>query len=188
VAAAKPGTAVQTTVTIHPRGKLDLPAYTLKDYQLVWEVKDQAGKALESGFTNLPVIRPGAQSFTQQVNWTMPAQNPSQVTFTLLSPLNYPVYDTTIYLQKPAAPKIRSVITGESGVRIVFDKDAATQYYKVNYGKGDFTASSDTTINHYIDITKLEKGQSYQFQVVGINPIGEGTPAETIRTPICCRQ
>ncbi|QHT69001.1 hypothetical protein GXP67_21280 [Rhodocytophaga rosea] len=177
---AKPGETVRTTVTIQPRGKLDLPAYTLRNYQLVWEVKDRQGKCTESGMATLPQIKPGDKALTQTIQWKMPQENPGQIKFSLLSPTHYNVYDTIVYLQKPAAPEIKAVITGESGVRIVFEKNSTAAYYIVKYGKNDFAATSDTTINHYIDIKKLEKGESYHFQVIGLNDLGLGTPSKTI--------
>ncbi|MDO1449392.1 glycoside hydrolase family 2 TIM barrel-domain containing protein [Rhodocytophaga aerolata] len=176
----KPGEKQTSTLTIHPRATLDLPAYTLRNYQLVWEVKDGQDNTVESNFVQLPTIQPGDQPLTQTINWTVPSSNPSHIKFSLLSPVNYHVYDTIIYLQKPAAPVVKKVIAGENGVRIVFEKNVTAPYYTVKYGINGFTRQSDTTINHYIDIKKLDKDQPYQFQVIGINHLGEGTPSQTI--------
>jgi beta-galactosidase len=176
----QPGAKVNTTLTIHPRTTLDLPAYTLRNYQLLWEVLDTKGTVAESGFTSLPAIRPGDKLLTQAINWTVPSSNAGQVKISLLSPVNYNVYDTLIYLQKPVAPVVKKVIPGESGVRIIFEKNATATEYTVKYGKEGFTAQSDTTLNDYIDIKKLDKGQPYQFQVIGLNALGEGTPSKAI--------
>jgi beta-galactosidase len=159
---------------------LDLPAYTLRNYQIVWEVLDTKGAVAESGFTTLPAIRPGDKPLTQAINWTMPASNAGQLKISLLSPVNYNVYDTIIYLQKPVPPVVKKVIPGENGVRIVFEKNATAREYTVKYGKEKFTAQSDTTLNDYIDVKKLDKGQLYQFQVIGLNALGEGTPSQTV--------
>jgi beta-galactosidase len=174
------GQTLTTTVAIQPRGIRDLPAYVLRNYTLVWEVKDAAGRHQQGGFFNLPEIKPGAKAVNQPIRWTVPEQNAGWITCTLLSPTGYAVYDTTVYLQKPSAPEIRAVIPGESGVRIVFGKTPGAEQYVVSYGQTDFSGRSDTTINHYVDIPKLEAGKSYRFRVAGLNGLGEGTPSETV--------
>ncbi|GEO03580.1 hypothetical protein AAE02nite_12440 [Adhaeribacter aerolatus] len=176
-----PGRSVKTTVRLQPREKLDLPAYTLRDYKLVWEAQDTNGKILQSGFNILPVIKPGDKTLITNINWKVPAQNPGTLKVILLSPTGYDVYDTLVYLQKPVAPKIKAIIPGENGVRVLFEKNPTAEYYVVRYGKNDLSSRSDTTINHYLDIKKLEKDQVYQFAVAGINNLGEGAPSEPVK-------
>jgi beta-galactosidase len=177
----RPGTRVSSTVTIRPRGRLDLPAYPLRNYKLVWELQDGEGKPVQGGFTPLPEIRPGGNIPAQQLTWTVPAQPPGAINYSLLSPTGYAVYDTTVYLQKPKAPRVEAVIPGPNSVRLVFARDPMAEAYVVRYGSSDFSSRSDTTINHYVDIPKLENGQTYQFQLLGLNPLGEGEPSQTVK-------
>ncbi len=170
-----------STVTVQPRGKLDLPAYMLRNYTLAWQASDSQGKHLDGGFATLPTITPGGKPTQQMVVWRAPVGQIAQAKYSLISPTGYTVYDTTIYTQKPAAPAIQEVIPGDGGVRVVFNTVPGATGYVVRYGKTDFSQRSDTTIHHYVDIRKLDAGRTYQFQVVGINSIGEGDPSATVK-------
>lgn len=170
----QPGRKVKSTVTISPRGSLDLPAYVLRNYKLIWQVLDIQGNTGQQGFQNLPLVKPGSRPFALSLNWQVPERDAGGLKLSLLSPTGYAVYDTLVYLQKPRAPKITSVISGEGGVRVVFEKNPTAEYYVVRYGTGKPDSRSDTTTNHYVDIKKLEKGQTYQFAVAGLNALGEG--------------
>ncbi|MDJ1493199.1 glycoside hydrolase family 2 TIM barrel-domain containing protein [Cytophagaceae bacterium DM2B3-1] len=176
------GTSKSVTISIEPRTVLDLPAYTLKNYTLVWQATDSQDRYLDGGFTTLPTIAPGSKAFQQSITWKAASTQIAKTTYTLLSPTGYAVYDTTVYLQKPTPPVIKQMITGEGGVRILFDKVASAQQYFLRYGKTDFSSVSDTTTHHFIDISKLEAGQSYQFQLVAINAAGESIPSATAKT------
>ncbi|MDJ1504196.1 glycoside hydrolase family 2 TIM barrel-domain containing protein [Xanthocytophaga agilis] len=176
------GTDRSTIVSIEPRTLLDLPAYTLRGYTLVWEATDSQDRYLDGGFTTLPTVTPGSKAVRQAITWQVASTQIAKTTYTLLSPTGYAVYDTTIYLQKPALPVIKQLIPGEGGVRIIFDKVASAQQYFLRYGKTDFSLVSDTTSHHFIDISKLESSQSYQFQLVAINAAGDGPPSATATT------
>ncbi|MGV3505475.1 MAG: sugar-binding domain-containing protein [Adhaeribacter sp.] len=179
--APQPGQQVKSTVTISPRGRLDLPAYVLRNYKLVWQVLDARGQTAQQGFQSLPPVKPGSRPFSTSLTWQMPGREAGGLKLSLLSPTGYAVYDTLVYLHKPRAPKITQVITGESGVRVLFEKNPTAEYYVVRYGTGKLDSRSDTTTNHYVDIKKLEKGQTYQFAVAGLNALGEGEASAPVQ-------
>ncbi len=168
------------SITIIPRQVLDLPAYILRDYLLVWKATHFDG-TIKGGFRKLPEIKPGDGAISETINWQSD-DTISSLQVVLLSPLNYSVYDTTICFQKPPPPKIVYAQGGRSqmnntppnsgSIRVVFEKNDAAVAYKVKYGKDGLTSETESTINHFIDIPNLAFGETYQIAVVAINGAG----------------
>ncbi|MGI8634865.1 MAG: hypothetical protein ACR2KZ_05630, partial [Segetibacter sp.] len=63
-------------------------------------------------------------------------------------------------------------------IRIVFSKKVPHSYFKAKYGVNDLSKETSLTLNNFIDIPKLQFGETYQFVVVGVNGAGEGEPSE----------
>lgn len=197
-------TDVTTTgalVSLTPRRVLDLPAYTLTGYRLVWTVLDTKGRSMKSGFRPLPVIKPGDAILRQPVLWAKtdkPNDSSSRkptpdstltaaVQISLVSPLNYAVYDTTLYFQKPQSPVILSAMGGRTEqnntspntgmMRVTFAPVPGATAYKLRYGIKNLTDETPLTINHYADVPKLAFDTTYRVAVVAVNPAGESEPA-----------
>lgn len=174
------------TIVLTPRNVLDLPAYTINKYRLVWKLKDAEGQIKEAGFEMLPVIKPGDRNVKQTINWQ--SENSLSLQIELVSPLNYSVYDTTIYFRKPQIPKIIYAKGGRTllndfpsksgGVRVVFEKNPLATSYKMRYGIGGLSEETTASSNHYLDIPKLDFGQTYQVALVSINAAGESEPSD----------
>lgn len=169
------------TISIQPRLLLDLPAYTLHNYTLLWKVCNSK-KVLQTGsFINLPDIKPGDALLQFPIKWQMP-EGAFKLHVALISPLNYSVADTIIYLQKPATPKIIYAASGRTqmndlrensgSIRVVFEKNEATSY-KLRYGKNGLTNETLPTRNNYFIVPNLSFGDTYQIAVVAINSFGE---------------
>lgn len=175
------------TIVLTPRTILDLPAYTINNYRLVWNLKDTRGEVKQAGFGMLPVIKPGDKNSIQSINWKQP-ENALSLQIELVSPLNYAVYDTTIFFKKPQTPRIiydigiRTLLndfSAKSGaIRVVFEKNISATAYKIRYGKESLTEETPATVNHYMDIPALDFGQVYQFALVAVNPAGESETTE----------
>jgi beta-galactosidase len=181
------------TVTITPRKVFDLPAYSMKDYVLLWEGFNEDKTIKDGGFINLPVIRPGDKDIQQVIPW----KNMTGITHfkvELLTPHNYSVHDTTLFFQKPLAPKVVSatgVRTYQNGVgpntgaiRVIFERNDPSTLYKVKYGINDFSKETAPTLNNYIDILKLPYNETYQLVVAGVNSLGEGTVSEVKKVKV----
>lgn len=181
------------TIEIQPRLSLDLPAYSLHNYILAWKIYDIKGLIQKGGFINLPLINPGDKSMQFPINWQMPP-GAFKLQVSLLSPLNYEVADTVIFLQKPVAPKIiyarggrtqMNDLGGNSGsIRIVFDKNETATSYKLLYGKSSLTNETGPTRNSYFNIPGLSFGDTYKAAVVGINSFGQSDPTDTVLVKI----
>ncbi|MHB1177242.1 MAG: glycoside hydrolase family 2 TIM barrel-domain containing protein, partial [Daejeonella sp.] len=172
------------TISIKPRLLLDLPAYPLHHYSLVWKVFDVKGIVQKGGFINLPDLKPGDAGRRFPISWQMPV-DAFNLQVSLLSPLNYCVADTVIFLQKPSTPKITyaagvrtqmNYLGNTGNIRLVFEKNVTTPYYKLRYGKNGLTSETLSTRNNYFNISNVVTGDTYQVAVVGINSFGESVP------------
>lgn len=185
------GTSADVIIT--PRKTLDLPAYVLRNYSLAWEGFDDSNHLVQGGFFPLPVITPGDGNIRQPVSWKKTVQL-SHIVIKLISPLNYTVYDTTIYFKKPQPPAIlfayggrtlqNDAPAGSGSIRIVFTKREPHAYYKARYGLQDLSQETPVTLNSYIDIPKLSFGATYQVALVGVNGAGESAPSEISRIQV----
>lgn len=169
-------------VSIIPRQVLDLPAYVLSDYRLVWQGFDDHGELKDGGFIRLPVIRPGDKEVSRSILWKDMSVL-SYLKIELLSPGNYSVYDTLICLKKPMAPVVTSyrgirtlmndIPVNSGSIRVTFNKAHPGTAYKVKYGINELSQESAPTLKNYVDIPNLPFGQLYKVAVVGVNACGE---------------
>jgi beta-galactosidase len=181
---AKTSTAV---LNLKPRLKLDLPAYSMRDYRVVWRTTDANGRHLSADFLSLPLIKPDDKALTKTLSWPQHS-NAAMLQVELVSDLNYAVFDTTIFFSKPKSPTIIHAVgartqgnelkAGTAVIRVVFEKSYLAQGYKIKYGKDDLKSETPVTVNSFIDIKGLNFNQKYKFQVVAINSFGESEPSE----------
>jgi beta-galactosidase len=176
----------RTTAVITPRRVLDLPAYTLTGYRLVWRVADDQGHFVRGGYDNLPAIRPGSATLRRELPWAARA-GWAQVNLALVSPLGYAMYDTTLYFQKPSSPHLLSAQSGRTRqndptantgtLRLTFKPSTGAAAYQARYGLQELTKETAPTVNSYLDIPNLAFGQTYQVAVVAANGAGLGEPS-----------
>jgi beta-galactosidase len=171
------GDQVSVDFQLKPRQILDIPAFTLNDYRLVWEVKDKDGKTESGGLFKLPAIVPGSQTLNFTANWKKTNET-ALMKVTLLSPTGYNVKDTILYFTKPLSPKVLSIIHASRSVRVVFERNESATEYVLNYTANGVTKTTASTIDHYIDLTGLPAEVLCQLSVVGINTLGEGEPSQ----------
>ena len=190
------------TVTLQPRRPLDLPAYPLHGYRLLWKRTDAGGKIAQSGLIPLPDIRPGDAVQRHTFNWQSndgSTDSAFALTVELLAPTGDALADTTLFLQKPLPVEMTYALGSRSGfnghgqggmIRVHFRKNPTATAYKVRYGvatpgvatpgENALTQETPPTLNDYVDIPKLTLGKTYQVAVVGLNGAGEGA-ASNIR-------
>jgi len=173
------GSQVTTSISIQPRGIIDIPAFTLTGYKLIWEIKAKDGSTNQGSFINLPAIKPGDKVLNFSTSWTK-NENASHLKISILSPMGYNVKDTTLYLAKPAAPKVKAVIPACRSVRVVFEKNEFCSEYALKYTVKGETKTTARTIDHYIDLKSLPIGVPVQISVVGVNGAGEGEPSAPV--------
>ncbi len=161
-------------VTLAPRSKLDLPAYTLHDYKLVCEDMGKDNMPINKTEIILPEVKPGDAQFSKSF---VVDGNPAARRISLVNPVNYNLMDTTIYYQSPAKPVIKAVFSTGDKIRVVFDHLPLANEYKLRYGDRDLNLETSPTIDHFIEVQKLtgnkEYGRKVKIQLVTINGFGE---------------
>ncbi len=166
----------QSKILITPRNKQDIPAFTLQNYHLAWEVRDFSNFNLETGLINLLDIKPGDKTLQELVQWS--SKKAAFLKISLVNPSGYSVKDTIIFLKVPNPPKIKTLLKGSNILRFIFETNAfATQhqaYYKVN----NEIKTTPSTIDHYIDIDNLIIGKTYEIWLTAKNEFGESIPSE----------
>ncbi len=185
------GTTNTANLVLTPRKLLDLPAYTLRNYQAVWTAVDAHDQVITGGIVSLPVIKPGDAELRYPIQWTANTAIKA-LRIELLSPLQYSVYDTLINLQAPAVPAVgyatgvriemNNMFNNAAGLRVQFPTDPQVKAYKLRYGKDGQMQESAPTVNHYIDVQKLNFYENYQYQLVAINDAGEtASPVKNVQ-------
>ena len=191
IALTDTGVNFSADLSIIPRKLLDLPAYPLKDYILIWEAFNDSNKIVDGGFTRLPLITPGGPEIKQAIKLKgIDLRGISHLKIELLSPGNYSVFDTIVHFKAPEPPTIiaaygirtrqNDTAANSGGIRVIFDKKDEATLYKVKYGKNDLSEETALTLNNYVDISKLPFGGSYKVAVVavhigGVHPGGESS-------------
>ncbi|MGM9508971.1 sugar-binding domain-containing protein [Larkinella sp. GY13] len=182
------------TVVLIPRRVLDLPAYNLNGYRLVWKALGDNGRFVQGGYATLPIIKPGDAPIQQPVQWANEAASFNAVQIALVSPLNYAVYDTILYIAKPQSPTLLATTSGRNEqndirtngavIRVTFAPVALATGYKLRYGLNGLSNETPLTRNPYIDIHGLAFDKMYQIALVAVNPAGEGEPTavRTVKT------
>ncbi|MDF9795436.1 beta-galactosidase [Catalinimonas alkaloidigena] len=174
----------EVTVSIMPRNRLDIPAYTLRDYTLVWKLVQKSGEVVEGGIIGLPEIKPDGSLLHRGFSWEEGDQSAFGLRVELLDPQSYSVRDTTIYFAAPETPEIRIVHTADEEARVVFTPVEGASGYKIVYGKDGLDQESPLTINDYMDIQNLDKLARYQFAVVAVNNAGESEASTAVQAQL----
>ncbi len=164
------------TAIIHPRKKMDIPAYILKGYflQLISKNDQQQVQVVQE--IALPEIAPGADSLVFNIK-DLPS-NVHWYKMSLVSPTGYAVLDTVVHTKLPPAPKLVDFIRGSNTARIIFERNDFATEYIVKYKIGGIVKSLPATIDHYADLTNLPLEKTCEVWVVGKNALGEGAPSE----------
>ena len=187
VEANRNGKSLSGAIRISPRKTLDLPAYKLDGYVLIWEAFNDSNKIFDGGYIQLPIILPGDKDIEQRFV-IKDAAGLSHLKVELLDPNHYSVYDTTLFYKTPASPDIIHAIgirtrqndtsTNSGSIRVIFDRKEESTRYKAKYGLNELSKETSSTLGNHIDVPKLPFGATYQVAVVGINAAGEGEPGE----------
>ena len=166
-----------TEVNLMPRNKLDLPAYTLRQYKLVCEDFGDDFKVIKKTTITIQTVNPGDTSFTKSFANEINKQAITARKISVVSPTNYTLMDTTIFFAIPQKPVIKAVFNNGNKIRVVFDHVNSASEYKLQYGDNELSKSTINTIDNYMETDQLPVGNNigkvYQVQLVAINSFGE---------------
>ncbi|MBD1362668.1 hypothetical protein IDJ77_02495 [Mucilaginibacter sp. ZT4R22] len=169
---------------LKPHGVLDIPAYPLHNYRVVWKVLDDEQRITGGGSKALPAIVPGDAAIDLLLSSQITGSGAVLANVSIVSPLNYTLYDTTVYLKKPQATKVTAaystinpyVKTGDQNyfIKVLFEKNKSASAYKLRYAV-DNGAEMETPLSSlsYVNIPGLKQQQEVKLSLVSQNNAGE---------------
>ncbi len=174
---SKDGSFCESKIVLVPRNKLDIPAYTLNGYKLVWEIRNRDNVNSAMGFILLPETCPGSN---EQIYYVPFNRKSSDFLFkvSLLSPTGYVVSDTSYCFSAPPSPEVKDFIKASKEARIVFSKSELATEYIVHYKTDGIEKVLKPTIDHYVDLTGLSVDKKYEVWVVAKNGYGISQPSK----------
>ncbi|MEY3420051.1 MAG: hypothetical protein RIR48_331 [Bacteroidota bacterium] len=169
------------TLTIEPRGKLDIPSNVLRGYKLRLIGVNQDFDTIHAQYLTLKEIYPGTETFSMQTELKSKAEM-NQLSVELIDPQGYSVMQETKYFSVPKQPSIHFYNTANNGVRLYFQKSKDATEYIVRYQKGDSIFTTGRTINDFIDIdnSRVKQGEVWRYQLVAVNAEGESMPSKPL--------
>lgn len=172
-----------STVTIQPRGVLDIPAYELKNYRVTLKLLARQDQLMGGDSRILPVIHPGDPAFLLLLDSKVAKGQLLKASISLESPLNYTVYDTTIYFEKPLPAKMMSAVVGrdesagpaapQHALQVRFAPNGSATAYYLRYTINGTAHETSPTIDHSITITGLQQGEVIHAVLISSNNAGE---------------
>ncbi|WP_448248881.1 glycoside hydrolase family 2 TIM barrel-domain containing protein [Thalassotalea agariperforans] len=176
--------AGQANLLIEPRGLDDYPSYTMRDYQLVWQIFDSNGQVIEEHTTAMPTLKPDGGHWQSPITWQSSQDKIAKLTVKILSTNGFTRYVKNVDFKVPTQPNIEAVIAGKHYVRILFNKVEQTEYQAVITSPQGKTFKTEKTIDPYIDIPLEQPGASYQVALIASNNKGESEASLPINTSL----
>lgn len=159
-------------VNITPRTSLDLPAFEMNGYTVLITVADHNGMMIDSAKILLPRIKPDDKPFS--LPFRLKSADAVKIDMVLISPVGYVIYRTEQYRMKPEVPVITHWETSQSQIRVYFDRSPLTEEWKLAYcGPDGDWKETEPTIDHFIQLEKLEYGKTYRLQLIALNNAGQ---------------
>jgi beta-galactosidase len=169
---------------LKPHGVLDIPAYPLHNYRVVWKLLNDGNVIIAAGSKALGNVNPGDATMDIPLNGKVTGKKPVMAIVSIVSSLNYTLYDTTVYFKKPSSAKIIAAYSALSPypksaaenclLKVVYQKSELATSYKLRYSiNGGAELESPVSITNTISIAGLTPQQVIKVSLVSLNNIGE---------------
>ncbi len=169
------------SVKIPIRSADDFPSYSMRDYRLSWELRDESGSVLVEGSEHLPLLRPEDGEWTGNISWENSNPDAFDFRIRLLSANGYTRYERVLPFRVPNSPTITAIAEGKGSVRVIFSKAFGAAEHFLRYAGADGkVVETEPTWDHYIDIPDLASGRIYSAELIAVNEAGESAPSEAI--------
>lgn len=169
------------SITIEPRGTVDIPSNVVRGYKLRLTGMKQNFDTVQVKYLTLKEIYPGTETFTMQADLENKAEV-NQLSVELVDPQGYSVMKETKYFSVPGQPSIRFYNTANNGVRLYFETSKDATEYMVRYQKGDSVFTTAKTINDFIDIEsdRIKQDETWKYELIAVNNAGESIPSKAL--------
>jgi beta-galactosidase len=176
-------------VSFDVRAADDYPSYTMRDYQLIWQVLDKTGKLIEEQALGLELLTPTSGRWINQLNWDH-RNDAASLIVQLVSKNGFVRYQHShdfIVPDKPVITTAQSGVDnlGTAKVRVEIARAKTTSlslghYLKITRPNGQ-VISTKKTLDPYIDVDFPSGDASLNLELVAVNGAGESvgsTPIE----------
>jgi len=169
------------TISIEPRGTLDIPSNVLRGYKLRLIGINQQFDTLQIQDFPLKEIYPGMEKFSIQADLNSKT-DVNQLSLELMDPQGYSVLQETKYFSVPKQPDIQFYNTANNGVRLYFEKSKDATEYMVRCQKGNSVFTTAKTINAFIDIDNggIKQNETWKYELIAVNNAGESIPSKAM--------
>ncbi|MCL1045040.1 beta galactosidase jelly roll domain-containing protein [Shewanella electrodiphila] len=166
-------------VSVAVRDVDDYPSYTIKNYQLEWQLNAENGDVLSKASLALPTLKPGDQTWQTGIDWSGDIDNPYSLTVRIISSNGYVRFEKELAFLKPLTPTINSVLVADNAVRVEFEKQTPSVEYFVRYRRTDGEIiESEKTINNSIELTNLDSRYQYTLELLASNDVSNSAPSK----------
>lgn len=176
----KPG---EGQLSLFPRRPDDLPAFRMQGYRVEMSARDEEGRLLATRSFRLPTVSPGED--TLRLRFDLEVRKIAKLEVALVSPVGYRIHELEHYYRKPAVPLISRAESSQSQIRVYFGPTALAKEWKLICEEGDKSWETQPTVDHYIQLEKLEYGKTYRLRLVAINEVGETEATDVLRVATC---
>jgi beta-galactosidase len=176
-------------VAISVRSLQDYPSYTMKDYQLEWELKAKDGEILATNSLAMPTLTPNDPTWKSAIDWSGEFANIYSLTVRVMSSNGYTRFETTKDLLKPLVPQINNVLTSDNAIHVEFEKQNNEVEHFIRYTSSNGKViESAKTISNYIRLTGLSKrlssGDKYTLALIASNNLGDSKPSTPVNVTL----
>lgn len=163
------------------RGLGDYPSYTMREYQLVWTLRNSLGEELEEKTLALPDLKPQDSEWEGTISWSPKVKGLGDLTVALVTPNGYVRHEECIAYAVPNKPERVSAFPGLEAVRVEFSTVYGADEYAICYkDESGKEIRSEKTIGQYVDVTGLSDDFEYAFTVIAFNGKGESSPSMAV--------
>lgn len=166
-----------------PRSRNNIPSFTLKNYKLVWEIRNIKNKVILMGYFPLEFIHLGESEklFKKKIENIKDAY---VVKWSLLSPTEYVVSFTENYVSAPPPPQIKDFICANGEARIIIDTNTVAQEHQFCYSINGKEVITKPTIDHFIDLLNIPHNTEVTGYLIALNKYGKSLPSKEIKFKI----
>ncbi|MBK1878938.1 glycoside hydrolase family 2 protein [Pelagicoccus mobilis] len=182
-------TGKTATVSIVPRGRLEIPSFTLRDYSWTYELLDEEGRVLEGQLRRLDTIEPDSEAVVNTINWE--TESAKELVVSLVSKIGYTVAERRYdliggeYLSLPSFPaaenpEVRKVLPLDRSFMVGVTSLDGDTGLEVRYGtaSGRLDQVVSAPVRGGIRVRGLENGRQYfgQIRRIEANGLGPWSP------------
>ncbi|MEM9983635.1 MAG: glycoside hydrolase family 2 TIM barrel-domain containing protein [Bacteroidota bacterium] len=171
----------KATVSLQIRAEDGFPSYSLRGYKLKYVFRDRVGEELLQSETDLPILSPGMEARTFDLNWPSFAGKPYSFEVALMTPNGCDRHLEQVYFSIPDRPEINEVKSSGTKIRVHFTPQTDAFEYQVRYQVEGQVFFSSKTIAPYVELDSLPPRTELSIQLIAWNKQGSSKKSSPIK-------